>query len=178
MHLFGRRVALIYQKINSKELPIGQALFKKCIALLLVTIVLMHMQTLHAQSTAFVDVSGPKLKINNLDTQSFLNLIEQHPDLVVMDVRLPEELVTLGGSIDSSRRDVVLSRGWLEFRADEVLHDFDTPVVVYCGTNLRSPLAAETLQQMGYTQVWNYADGFFAWRDAGLPVRMTDHAVG
>ncbi|MFT7212869.1 MAG: glyoxylase-like metal-dependent hydrolase (beta-lactamase superfamily II) [Granulosicoccus sp.] len=178
MHLFGRRVALIYQKINSKELPIGQALFKKCIALLLVTIVLMHMQTLHAQSTAFVDVSGPKLKINNLDTQSFLNLIEQHPDLVVMDVRLPEELVTLGGSIDSSRRDVVLSRGWLEFRADEVLHDFDTPVVVYCGTNRRSPLAAETLQQMGYTQVWNYADGFFAWRDAGLPVRMTDHAVG
>ncbi len=131
-----------------------------------------------AQSDTPPDVSKPELSIQNLDTDAFLQLIESEPDLVVMDVRLPEELATLGGSIDSGRRDVVLSRGWLEFRASDVLHDFNTPVVVYCGINLRSPLAAETLIELGYTQVWNYADGFFKWRDAGLPVRLTDESVG
>lgn len=131
-----------------------------------------------AQTASLTDVSKPKLSLRNLDTDQFLKLIESEPDLVVMDVRMPEELATLGGSIDSGRRDVVLSRGWLEFRASEVLHDLNTPVVVYCGINLRSPLAAETLINMGYTQVWNYADGFFQWRDAGLPVNLTDESVG
>ncbi len=131
-----------------------------------------------AQSDTLPDVSKPELSIQNLDTDAFLQLIESEPELVVMDVRLPEELATLGGSIDSGRRDVVLSRGWLEFRASDVLHDLNTPVVVYCGINLRSPLAAETLIELGYTQVWNYADGFFKWRDAGLPVRLTDESVG
>ncbi|MFK8077835.1 MAG: MBL fold metallo-hydrolase [Granulosicoccus sp.] len=131
-----------------------------------------------AQSDTQRDVVEPEVSIQNLDTDAFLQLIESEPNLVVMDVRLPEELATLGGSIDSGRRDVVLSRGWLEFRASEVLHDLNTPVVVYCGINLRSPLAAETLIELGYTNVSNYADGFFKWRDVGLPVRLTDESVG
>lgn len=154
------------------------AFFSKCAVFMLFSALSFYITSIHAQSAASIDVTVPAVSINNLDTQSFLDLIEQQPDLVVMDVRLPEELATLGGSIDSGRRDVVLSRGWLEFRVGEVIRDFDTPIVVYCGTNLRSPLAAETLQRMGYTQVWNYADGFFAWRDAGLAVRLTDQAVG
>jgi glyoxylase-like metal-dependent hydrolase (beta-lactamase superfamily II)/rhodanese-related sulfurtransferase len=160
------------------EAVMGKAFCSTCAVFIVFTVVSFPMQTTHAQTAATLDVTIPTQSINNLDTQSFLDLIEQQPELVVMDVRLPEELATLGGSIDSGRRDVVLSRGWLEFRAGEVIHDFDTPIVVYCGTNLRSPLAAETLQRMGYRNVWNYVDGFFAWRDAGLPVRLADQAVG
>jgi glyoxylase-like metal-dependent hydrolase (beta-lactamase superfamily II) len=55
--------------------------------------------------------------------------------------------------------------------------DKDTPIVVYCGINQRSPLAADTLTQMGYSNVKNYSDGFFAWRDAGLPVEAPDLAL-
>ncbi|MEM7377730.1 MAG: MBL fold metallo-hydrolase, partial [Pseudomonadota bacterium] len=49
-------------------------------------------------------------------------------------------------------------------------------IVVYCGQNLRSPLAAAQLRELGYTNVSNYADGFFRWRDAGLPVEQLDKA--
>lgn len=163
---------------RTRETITRKAFCKKCVVFTLLVFVFMHMPWVHAQSTASIEVTASTQQIKNLDTQEFLDLIEEQADLVVMDVRLPEELATLGGSIDSGRRDVVLSRGWLEFRVGEVIHDFDTPIVVYCGINLRSPLAAETLQRMGYTQVWNYADGFFKWRDAGLPVRKTDQAVG
>jgi len=46
--------------------------------------------------------------------------------------------------------------------------------VVYCGANIRSPLAALTLQQMGYRNVANYADGYIGWREAGLPIKAAD----
>lgn len=149
-----------------------------CKLVLQMALVSLSVSICFAQDNSNTDVSKPQSSIRNLDTTAFQKLIEDEPDLVVMDVRMPEELATLGGSIDSGRRDVVLSRGWLEFRASEVLHDLDTPVVVYCGINLRSPLAAETLTKLGYTRVWNYADGFFKWREAGLPVRLTDELVG
>ena len=42
----------------------------------------------------------------------------------------------------------------------------------------RSPLAASTLKEMGYTNVMNYQDGFDAWREAGLPVDLLDEALG
>jgi len=134
--------------------------------------------SVQAQSQSAVPADKNESTAQDLNTVEFLSLIDAQPDLVVMDVRLPEELAALGGSIDSGRRDVVLSRGWIEFRATDVVPDFDTPIVVYCGQNLRSPLAAETLKQMGFKNVWNYADGFFVWRDAGHPVRKTDEAVG
>ncbi|MFK7856272.1 MAG: MBL fold metallo-hydrolase [Granulosicoccus sp.] len=117
-------------------------------------------------------------QVEDVDTQGLQTLIENEADLVVMDVRMPEELAQLGGSIDSGRRDLVLNRGWLEFRIEELVPDLNTPIVLYCGVNQRSPLAAATLMEMGYTRVWNYADGVFAWRDAGLPMRLTDQAVG
>jgi glyoxylase-like metal-dependent hydrolase (beta-lactamase superfamily II)/rhodanese-related sulfurtransferase len=169
-----RRVALFPQKTVIGNVVL-EPVFKLKPVVVLLLVLMAYIPALHAQST---NVTIPQQEISNLNTAEFLSLIEQQPDLVVMDVRLPEELATLGGSIDSGRRDVVLSRGWLEFQAGDVVHDLDTPIVVYCGTNLRSPLAAETLQRMGYTQVWNYSDGFFAWRDADLPIRKTDQAVG
>jgi len=67
-------------------------------------------------------------------------------------------------------KNVNIPRGWLEFRVTNHARSKDTPIVVYCGGNIRSPLAAHTLQQMGYTHVKNYADGFISWRRRGLPV--------
>ena len=161
-----------------KKTVLGGRRLKALTLLTLCAALITPINVLYAQSESKSSVTAPSQAIRNLDTPKFLALIESQPDLVVMDVRLPEELATLGGSIDSGRRDVVLSRGWIEFQAGDVVHDLDTPIVVYCGTNLRSPLAAETLQRMGYTQVWNYADGFFTWRDADLPIRQTDQAIG
>ena len=123
-------------------------------------------------------LDAARSSVRNLDTEAFQALIEDNDDLVVIDVRMPEELALLGGSIDSGRRDLVLNRGWLEFRIGEMVSDLQTPIVVYCGINERSPLAAKTLERLGYSNVWNYADGVFDWQSAGLPMTLTDEAVG
>jgi len=114
----------------------------------------------------------------NIDTEELQAKINTESDIVLIDVRTASEIDTLGGTIDAGSKNINLNRGWLEFRIFEEVPDKSTPIVVYCGINQRSPLAAVTLQSMGYKNVVNYADGFFAWRDAGLPTKQSDNAPG
>lgn len=98
-----------------------------------------------------------------IDTPSLKKLIEESPDLVLVDIRTPGEIQKHGGTIEVPQ-NVNIIRGWLEFSIQDKVADLDSPIVVYCGGGLRSPLAAKTLQDMGYSNVWNYAEGFFGWR--------------
>ena len=115
-------------------------------------------------------------EVKDIDTFALQDLLEKQPDMVLIDVRSMDELTKLGGMIDSPNTHNI-PRGWLEFRMPETVPDKNTPIVVYCGRNERSPLAALTLKDMGYTNVKNYSDGFFVWRDAGLPVYSFDRAM-
>ena len=117
-------------------------------------------------------------RINNIDTAGLQKLARERRSLVLVDVRMGEELASLGGTIDAGYRTYNINRGWLEFRIRESVPDKNTPIVVFSGINERSPLAAETLMRIGYTEVYNYAPGFFAWKDAGLPVILLDAAPG
>ncbi len=114
-------------------------------------------------------------RIVNIDTAQFRAQLKARPDTVVIDVRTPAELALLGGHIEAARFFNV-TRGWLEFQIESLVSDKATPIVVYCGVNQRSPLAADTLRRLGYTDVKNLADGFFKWRAAGGPVRSLDRA--
>ena len=108
-------------------------------------------------------------RINNIDTAELQAIAAGNSNTVYIDVRSPGEVDAQGGEMDFPRMHNV-ERGWLEYRVPERVPNKDTPIVVFCGTNMRSPLAAETLVSMGYTNVKNYADGFIHWRNAGLPV--------
>ena len=118
---------------------------------------------------------GAMRRVPQLDSAGLLAQLRERPETVVIDVRTPTELAILGGRIDAPRFANVL-RGWLEYQIDTVVPDKATPIVVYCGVSQRSPLAAETLIQLGYQDVKNYRDGFFNWKRAGLPIVPTDAA--
>ncbi|MBI3943881.1 MAG: rhodanese-like domain-containing protein [Chloroflexi bacterium] len=44
----------------------------------------------------------------------------------------------------------------------------DQPIVVYCASGMRSPLAMTALQLLGYTNIKNLSGGFGAWKSANL----------
>jgi len=103
-----------------------------------------------------------------ISTQDLKKMLDEDLDMVLVDVRLPSEIQGMGGAIKAPQNRNI-PRGWLEYRITSVALSKDTPIVVYCGAGIRTPLAADTLQKMGYTNVKNYSAGYIGWRKAGLP---------
>ena len=114
--------------------------------------------------------------IPNITTQELKTEIGSNPDIVLLDVRTVRE-ANLTGGIIHAKRTMTIPRGWLEFRIGDAVPDKDAPIVVYCGTNRRSPLALLTLKKLGYTNVRNYSEGFGAWKKAGYAVEAPDQAI-
>jgi rhodanese-related sulfurtransferase len=63
-----------------------------------------------------------------------------------------------------------LGRGILERDIEVRFPGLDTELVLYCGGGYRSALAADSLQKMGYTNVWSMAGGIRGWREAQFPL--------
>ena len=63
-----------------------------------------------------------------------------------------------------------LGKGIIERDIEAQVPDKATELILYCGGGFRSALAADVLQQMGYTNVFSMAGGWKAWKDSGAPV--------
>jgi rhodanese-related sulfurtransferase len=63
-----------------------------------------------------------------------------------------------------------LGKGIIERDIEERVPDKETQIILYCGGGFRSALAADVLQQMGYTNVFSMAGGWKAWKDSGSPI--------
>ena len=95
----------------------------------------------------------------------------------VIDVREPAEYAA--GHIPGA---VNIPRGVLEFEVDghpavnctrdPALAHRDQPVVVYCRSGGRSALAADSLRQLGFSDVRSLAGGVNAWRNDALPLEL------
>ncbi len=128
-----------------------------------------------AGETGEAIVAAIKSKIPEIKIYTLEKMLKGGGDVALIDVRTRREISLVGGTIGAYQNQNI-PRGWLEFRINDAVKSKDTPIIVYCGTNQRSPLAARTLMEMGYTNVSNYAGGFFEWRKAGLPVESYDKA--
>ena len=104
-------------------------------------------------------VAEAKTRIREI-TGSDAVALRGRPDVVYLDVREPSEWAL--GHVAGA---VFLPRGQIESKV-EALIPRDRKIVVYCARANRSALAADTLQQMGYSDVASLAGGFGAWVDA------------
>ena len=69
-----------------------------------------------------------------------------------------------------------LGKGIIERDIEETAPDKSTELILYCGGGYRSALAADVLQQMGYTNVWSMAGGWKAWKESGAPVEESKNS--
>ena len=63
-----------------------------------------------------------------------------------------------------------LGKGIIERDVETRIPNKEAAILLYCGGGYRSVLAADALQQMGYTSVVSMEGGIKAWRDAGYPM--------
>jgi rhodanese-related sulfurtransferase len=62
-----------------------------------------------------------------------------------------------------------LGKGIIERDVESTIPDHDAEIILYCGGGYRSALAADALQQMGYTRVISMDGGWKRWKDLGYP---------
>jgi rhodanese-related sulfurtransferase len=118
-----------------------------------------------ADKTSDQLVKEAKAAIKELSPAEVKKMIDAQEKIILLDVRDKEEFET--GYIPDA---INISRGMLEFKIDLVIPDKNARIVVYCGIDLRGPLATKTLNDLGYKNAVNINGGLKVWKDAGYPV--------
>src|SRR3954452_7827877 len=109
-------------------------------------------------------LSSAKAEITEIDTAGAQERIEQGGNVVVLDVREPDEYDQ--GAVPGALH---IPRGHLESQVEGKIIDKSASVVVYCAGGVRSAFAAKTLQDLGYSDVVSVAGGVGKWKDEGRP---------
>lgn len=112
------------------------------------------------------------------------------PDVPIGNDSAPYEDIsveTLAGMLEERRESFVLVNTHIPFEGDipdtdlsipykeisdyldQLPSDKDAEIVLYCRSDSMSRSAAETLAELGYTNLKNLDGGFNAWVDAGFP---------
>jgi molybdopterin/thiamine biosynthesis adenylyltransferase/rhodanese-related sulfurtransferase len=113
-----------------------------------------------------------KREIKEVSVQEVHKKLNPANGFTLLDVREGDEWEQ--GHLDKA---IFLPRGFLEVKADRTLPDKSQPIVVYCAGGVRSALAAKTLQDLGYSDVYSMSGGFNEWKNNGMPF-VTPEKIG
>ena len=102
-----------------------------------------------------------KLAISEIDTAGAQQRI-LNGSPIVLDIREPDEFEQ--GALDGVTH---IPRGHLEAQVEQRIQDHDAEIIVYCAGGVRSAFAAQTLGELGYTDVVSMDGGFGKWKDEG-----------
>ncbi len=109
-------------------------------------------------------VEDSKRRIREVSAADLKQKLDRGDSFHLIDVREAEEWHA--GHLPRARH---LCKGILERDIEELVPDFETDVVLYCGGGYRSALAADNMQKMGYRRVASLAGGWRGWLEAGYP---------
>ena len=119
-------------------------------------------------------VESLRSQVAEINVSQLYEICRQNAGAIVIDIR--EVAETRAGSIPDA---LLIPRGVLEmsisseeslkrcFPSLELLAE--QAVYLVCRSGARSVLAAVSLQQMGFKNVYSVAGGFLAWQSAGYP---------
>ncbi|MCL9684356.1 rhodanese-like domain-containing protein [Legionella maioricensis] len=111
-------------------------------------------------------VDESKKRIKEITPQALKDKMDQQEPFALIDVREDNEWPT--GHIPTA---IHMSKGIIERDIEKAIPDNHTPIVVYCSGGFRCALVADSLQQMGYSQVYSLESGLRGWLDAGYEIK-------
>ncbi|PMP77381.1 MAG: rhodanese-like domain-containing protein [Sulfurihydrogenibium sp.] len=115
---------------------------------------------------ALLLVVGISFAYENLDSKSFYKMIQQEKNIIILDVRTPEEY-DKDGHIPNS---ILIPVQVLPQYIKDLEKFKDKKILVYCRSGSRSSVASKFLEQNGFKNVYNLKYGIIDWKKEGLPV--------
>ena len=109
-------------------------------------------------------VDDAKSRTRQFTLDEFVSRLQAGERYILLDVR--EDAEWANGHIPSAHH---ISRGVLEREIERAIPEKNAPIVLYCGGDDRSALAADNLQKMGYAKVASLDGGLPGWTALGLP---------
>ena len=110
-------------------------------------------------------VDDAKSRVREVSVQETQARMKENAGAKLIDVREDNEWEAAHAS-----GAIHLGKGIIERDIETTVPDKDTELILYCGGGYRSALAADVLQQMGYTNVFSIAGGWKAWKDSGAEI--------
>jgi rhodanese-related sulfurtransferase len=110
-------------------------------------------------------VEDAKTRIREISVEDTYSRLTSKEPVRLIDVREDHEWAE--GHAEGAEH---LGKGIIERDIETKVPDKDTELILYCGGGYRSALAADTLQLMGYRNVYSMAGGWKAWKAANKPV--------
>jgi len=110
-------------------------------------------------------VNDAKSRIKEVTVAQTRERLTANPNARLIDVREDNEwdAAHAAGALH-------LGKGIIERDIESTVPDKSAELILYCGGGYRSALAADVLQEMGYTNVWSMAGGWKAWKESGATV--------
>ncbi|GAB4148426.1 MAG: rhodanese-like domain-containing protein [Planctomycetaceae bacterium] len=117
-------------------------------------------------SPRFLDiVNASKARIRECDIHDVKSRLDNAAEFHLIDVR--EESEFANGRLPNA---IHIGKGVIERDIEHKIPDTAAEIILYCGGGYRSALAADALQQMGYTNVLSMDGGYRGWTEAGYPI--------
>jgi len=109
-------------------------------------------------------VQDARTRVHQFSVEEFVSRLEAGERYILLDVR--EDAEWESGHIPSAHH---FARGILERDIERAIPEKNSAIVLYCGGDDRSALAADNLQKMGYANVASLDGGLPGWTALGLP---------
>lgn len=121
-------------------------------------------------SEGFLKVAeDAKSRVREVSPEEAAGRVAACEDVRFIDVREDNEWIA-----GHARRAEHLGRGVIERDIEVRVPDKASELILYCGGGYRSALATDSLQKMGYKNVYSMAGGWTAWVAAGLPTETNE----
>lgn len=113
-------------------------------------------------------VQDAKSRVTEISIDQYRNMLAEGVAGQLVDVREDSEW-----NAAHAANAIHLGKGIIERDIEHRFPDKETKLVLYCGGGFRSALTADSIQKMGYKNVFSLDGGWRAILTAGLPIIET-----
>lgn len=110
-------------------------------------------------------VNQAKNRIKEISPQELKGKMDRQESFQLIDVREDKEWIS--GHLPSA---IHMSKGIIERDIEKSISDKEKEIIVYCSGGFRCALVADSLQDMGYKNVYSLETGSQGWIDLGYEI--------